>query len=119
MFDKLLEFGKQLLSIKSQVEKNTTDIKELGQQIKDLTSAVVKLSESNQLLRLSMEHLKETEEDKRNRLSKDFQQLQENYKRDQENMFLKLQVLMQQEQISRLSQGEAPRSLPAGDEPAK
>ena len=44
MWQKLYEFGRQLLTLKSQVEKNTQDIKELRQDLKELTSAVQKLA---------------------------------------------------------------------------
>ena len=44
MLQKLYEFGRQLLTIKSQVEKNTQDIKDLRQDLKELTSAVQKLA---------------------------------------------------------------------------
>jgi uncharacterized protein YoxC len=40
MWEKLYSFGKDLLTLKGQVEKNTADIKELRQDLKDLTSAV-------------------------------------------------------------------------------
>jgi hypothetical protein len=38
MWEKLYSFGKDLLTLKGQVEKNTADIKELRQDLKDLTS---------------------------------------------------------------------------------
>jgi hypothetical protein len=44
MWQKIYEFGKQLLTLKSQVEKNTQDIEELRQDLKNLTSAVQKLA---------------------------------------------------------------------------
>jgi hypothetical protein len=44
MWQKLYEFGKQLLTLKSQVEKNTQDIKDLRQDLKVLTAAVQKLA---------------------------------------------------------------------------
>jgi hypothetical protein len=43
MWQKIYEFGKQLLTLKSQVEKNTQDLKELRQDLKNLTAAVQKL----------------------------------------------------------------------------
>jgi predicted nucleic acid-binding Zn-ribbon protein len=52
MWQKLLEFGKELLSLKKQTEVNTSDIKEIRQDIKDLAEAVRKLTdkmERNQL----------------------------------------------------------------------
>jgi uncharacterized protein YoxC len=44
MWEKLYSFGKDLLTLKGQVEKNTADIKELRQDLKDLTSAVDNLA---------------------------------------------------------------------------
>jgi hypothetical protein len=44
MWQKLYEFGKQLLTLKNQVDKNTQDIKELRQDLKELTSLVQKLA---------------------------------------------------------------------------
>jgi cell division protein FtsL len=44
MWEKLYSFGKDLLTLKRQVEKNATDIKELRQDLKDLTSAVDNLA---------------------------------------------------------------------------
>ena len=50
MWDKILEFGKELLTLKGQVGTNTSDIKELQKDLKDLTSAVRDLSFSIQRL---------------------------------------------------------------------
>jgi uncharacterized protein YoxC len=44
MWEKLYSFGKDLLTLKGQVEKNAADIKELRQDLKDLTSAVDNLA---------------------------------------------------------------------------
>lgn len=44
MLQRLYEFSKQLLTLKSQVEKNTQDIKELRQDLKELTAATQKLA---------------------------------------------------------------------------
>jgi predicted nucleic acid-binding Zn-ribbon protein len=52
MWQKLLEFGKELLALKKQTELNTSDLKEIRQDIKDLAEAVRKLTdkmERNQL----------------------------------------------------------------------
>lgn len=48
MWLKLYEFGKQLLALKGQVEKNTQDIKDVRQDLKELTSLVHKLAYSVQ-----------------------------------------------------------------------
>jgi hypothetical protein len=44
MWEKRYSFGKDLLTLKGQVEKNTADIKEFRQDLKDLTSAVDNLA---------------------------------------------------------------------------
>ena len=44
MWEKLYSFGKDLLTLKGQVEKNAANIKELRQDLKDLTSAVDNLA---------------------------------------------------------------------------
>jgi cell division protein FtsL len=43
MWDKILEFGKELLTLKRQVGSNTSDIQELQKDLKELTSAVREL----------------------------------------------------------------------------
>ena len=48
MWNKLYDFGRQLLTLKSQVEKNTQDIKEVRQDLKELTNAVQGLAYSVQ-----------------------------------------------------------------------
>lgn len=58
MWQKLLEFGKELLALKKQTELNTSDLKEIRQDIKDLAEAVRKL----------------TEKMERNQLENDYQQ---------------------------------------------
>ncbi len=44
MWQKLLEMGKNLLTLTTQVEKNTQDIKELRKDLKELTTAVQNLA---------------------------------------------------------------------------
>jgi len=44
MLQRLYEFSKQLLTLKSQVEKNTRDIKELNRDLKELTAATQRLA---------------------------------------------------------------------------
>jgi predicted metal-dependent enzyme (double-stranded beta helix superfamily) len=48
MWEKLLQFGKELLSLKKQTEDNTSEIKEIRQDIKDLTEAVRELASQMQ-----------------------------------------------------------------------
>jgi SMC interacting uncharacterized protein involved in chromosome segregation len=43
MWQKLIEFGKQLLTLKGQVEKNTRDIQDLRADLDDLVSQVIEL----------------------------------------------------------------------------
>jgi hypothetical protein len=48
MWEKILQFGKELLSLKKQTEDNTSEIKEIRQDIKDLTEAVRELASQMQ-----------------------------------------------------------------------
>jgi hypothetical protein len=48
MWQKLYDFGKQLLTLKSQVENNTQDIKEMRQDLKELANIVQSLAYSVQ-----------------------------------------------------------------------
>jgi predicted RNase H-like nuclease (RuvC/YqgF family) len=104
MWDKLFEYGKQILSLTKRVDENTADIKELRASLKELTSVVVNLANSNNELRILFEHLKETEKSERDKLTREWQIYQDNYQKDQEIVFLKLKNLVQEEKISRLSQ---------------
>jgi chromosome segregation ATPase len=44
MWEKIYEFARQLLALRSQVEQNTQDIKELRRDFKELTAIVQKLA---------------------------------------------------------------------------
>jgi hypothetical protein len=102
MWDKLIEYGRQILSLTKRVDENTSDIKELRNNLKELTSVVVTLAHSNSELKILFEHLKETEESERDKLTREWQIYQDNYQKNQEIVFLKLKNLVQEEKISRL-----------------
>jgi predicted RNase H-like nuclease (RuvC/YqgF family) len=116
MWDKLFEYGKQILSLTKRVDENTSDIKELRASLKELTSVVVNLANSNNELRILFEHLKETEGSERDKLTREWQIYQDNYQKDQEIVFLKLKNLIQEEKISRLSQKTDQPKLSGEDE---
>jgi hypothetical protein len=116
MWDKLFEYGKQILSLTKRVDENTSDIKELRVSLKELTSVVVNLANSNNELRILFEHLKETEGSERDKLTREWQIYQDNYQKDQEIVFLKLKNLIQEEKISRLSQKTDQPKLSGEDE---
>jgi predicted RNase H-like nuclease (RuvC/YqgF family) len=116
MWDKLFEYGKQILSLTKRVDENTSDIKELRASLKELTSVVVNLANSNNELRILFEHLKETEKSERDKLTREWQIYQDNYQKDQEIVFLKLKNLIQEEKISRLSQKTDQPKLSGEDE---
>jgi archaellum component FlaC len=59
MWEKLLQFGKELLSLKKQTEDNTSEIKEIRQDIKDLTEAVRELASQMQQDRTNNAHQQE------------------------------------------------------------
>lgn len=115
MWDKLFEYGKQILSLTKRVDENTSDIKELRASLKELTSVVVNLAHSNNELKILFEHLKETEKSDRDKLTREWQVYQDNYQKDQEIVFLKLKNLVQEEKISRLSQNNDQPKLSAPD----
>jgi predicted RNase H-like nuclease (RuvC/YqgF family) len=114
MWDKLFEYGKQILSLTKRVDENTSDIKELRASLKELTSIVVSLAHSNNELKTLFEHLKETEGSERDKLTREWQIYQDNYQKDQEIVFLKLKNLIQEEKISQLSQKNDSPKLSGG-----
>lgn len=116
MWDKLFEYGKQILSLTKRVDENTSDIKELRTDFKELTSIVVNLAQSNNELKILFEHLKETEGNERNKLTREWQMYQDNYQKDQEIVFLKLKNLIQEEKISQLFQKNSQPKLSDRDE---
>ena len=90
MWEKLYSFGKDLLTLKGQVEKNTADIKELRQDLKDLTSAV--------------DHLVRVFQRNEDRASNE----REKEKLKQENLVLQLKnALLEQENRLRLLSGRS------------
>lgn len=111
MLDKAWEYTKQLIALKSQVDKNTSDLKELSRDLKELTSLVRDLAESNREIRTLFNHLKETEKSERENLRKDFQSLEREQRQSHENLMLKLQIAIQDAQLSRLPR---PPQLPEG-----
>jgi chromosome segregation ATPase len=114
MLDKAWEYTKQLIALKGQVDKNTSDLKELSNDLKQLTTLVRDLAESNRELRTLFNHLKETEKSERENLRKDFQSLEREQHQSQENLLLKLQIAIQEAQLSRLPRhGDSPQ-LPEG-----
>jgi regulator of replication initiation timing len=116
MFDKIVDFGKQLLSLKGQIEKNVSDIKELRDDLKTLSTAFMELRISNNELKTRFDHLKEMEKSERDKLVREWQVYQNNYQKDQEIVFLKLKNLIQDDKISKLSQNnEEPKLLGDGD----
>jgi regulator of replication initiation timing len=104
MLDKLVDFGKQIFTLKGQVDTNTSDIKELRDDLRELSSAYAKLHLSNNELKLRFAHLKETEGRERDNLTREWQIYQDKYQQDQEIVLLKLTNLIQEEKISRLSE---------------
>jgi chromosome segregation ATPase len=116
MFDKLVDFGKQLFALKGQVEKNASDIKELRSDFKELTACVANLSQSHQELKILFQHLKETEASERDKLEREWTVYQERYEKDQEIVFLKLKNLIQEERIDRLSERGGNLRLSEGDD---
>ncbi len=117
MFDKLVDFGKQLFALKGQVEKNTSDIKELRDDLKELTAYVIRLSHSHRELKILFQHLKETEASEREKLEREWLVYQERYEKDQEITFLKLKNFLQEERIARLSGENNTSRLPKSDDP--
>jgi uncharacterized protein YoxC len=90
MWEKLYSFGKDLLTLKGQVEKNAADIKELRQDLKDLTSAVDNLA-----------RIVQRNEDRANNGRK-------KEKLKQENLVLQLKnILVEQEKRLRLPPGKS------------
>jgi chromosome segregation ATPase len=116
MLDKLVDFGKQLFSLKGQVEKNTSDIKDLRTDLKELTTYIINLSKSHQELKILFQHLKDTEASEREKLEREWAMYQERYEKDQEIAFLKLKNLIQEDRIDRLSGKNDPRHLLEGDD---
>jgi septal ring factor EnvC (AmiA/AmiB activator) len=88
MWDKLFEYGKQILSLTKRVDENTSDIKELRASFKELTSVVVNLAHSNNELKILFEHLKETEASERDKLTREWQIYQDKGACD----FLKIKI---------------------------
>jgi regulator of replication initiation timing len=83
MWDKIVEYGKQILSLTKRVEENATDIKELQVNLQELVSKVAELALSNNSLNMRFEHLKETEGSERDKLAREWQVYQEKYQQDQ------------------------------------
>jgi acetyl-CoA carboxylase alpha subunit len=76
------------------------------------------LAESNREIRTLFNHLKETEKNERENLRKDFQSLEKEQRQSQENLMLKLQIAIQEAQLSRLPRhGESPQLPEGGDRP--
>ncbi len=115
MWDKIVEYGKQILSLTKRVEENATDIKELRDNLQELVSKVAELAISNNALKIKFEYLEKTEESERNKLTREWQIYQEKYQQDQEIVFLKLKNLIQEEQISRLSEKSDRTKLLGGE----
>ena len=106
MWDKLLEFGQQLLTLKGQVRDNTSDLTELKKKIKRLGSGTHKLLNKIKLIKQQHAHemqlTKEThaaqiqrlEEQIRN-LKEQIHHLKENYDDalEKSNMSTKTQIL--------------------------
>ena len=59
MWQKILQFSKELLSLKQQTEANTSEIKEIRQDIRDLTEAVRQLANAIQQDRTNNSHQQE------------------------------------------------------------
>ncbi len=59
MWQKLLQFGRELLALKKQTEANTAEIKEIRQDIRDLTEAVRQLTNTIQQDRTNNAHQQE------------------------------------------------------------
>ena len=91
MWDKILEFGKELLTLKGQVGTNTSDIKELQKDLKDLTSAVRDLSFSVQRLTDSIELSKELEKSERDKLTWQWQSERDRLITQLQNALLKME----------------------------
>ncbi len=116
MFDKIVDFGRQLLSLKSQIETNVSDIKELRDDLKALSNAFMELRISNNELKNRFDHLKEMEKNERDKLAREWQVYQDNYQKDQEIAFLRLKSLIQDDRISKLSRNnEEPKLLGDGE----
>jgi uncharacterized protein YoxC len=91
MWDKIIEFGKELLALKGQVSSNTSDIKELQKDLKDLTSAVRDLSFSVQRLTDSIDHNKELEKSERDKLTWQWQSERDRLIAQLQNALLKME----------------------------
>jgi regulator of replication initiation timing len=116
MWDKIVEYGKQILSLTKRVEENATNIKELRGNLQELVSKVAELAISNNELKVRFAHLKETEESERDNLAREWQTYQEKYQQDQKIMLLELKNMFQSEQISRLSEKSDRTKLLGGEE---
>lgn len=104
MWDKIVEYGKQILSLTKRVEENATDIKELRDNLQELVSKVAELAMSNNTLKMQFKYLEKTEGSERDKLAREWHIYQEKYQQDQEIVLLKLKNLIQEEKISRLSE---------------
>lgn len=59
MWEKLVEFGRQILALKSQTQQNTSDIKELRRELQKLTAAVIQLAHAAERDRNNQTHEQE------------------------------------------------------------
>jgi uncharacterized protein YoxC len=91
MWDKILEFGKELLTLKRQVGSNTSDIQELQKDLKELTSAVRDLSFCVQRLTDSIDHNKELEKSERDKLTWQWQSERDRLIAQLQNALLKME----------------------------
>jgi uncharacterized protein YoxC len=91
MWEKILEFGKELLTLKKQVGSNTSDIQELQKDLKELTSAVRDLSFSVQRLTDSIDHNKELEKSERDKLTWQWQSERDRLIAQLQNALLKME----------------------------
>jgi chromosome segregation ATPase len=116
MFDKAFEYAKQLITLKSQVEKNTSDLNDLSNNVKELTALVRDLAESNRQLRTSFDHIKEMERQERDTIRKDFQFFQKEQEQKQEILLLKLKSIIQENKLHHLSQQKDLPQLPGNND---
>jgi hypothetical protein len=85
------------ISFTKKIDANTSDIKELRDSLRELTSAVISLSNSNNEIKFLFEQLKKDNEDEKEHLLKEWQLFQDKNKYEQEAVFLKLKNLIREE----------------------
>jgi hypothetical protein len=85
------------ISFTKKIDANTSDIKELRDSLRELTSATISLSNSNNEIKFLFEQLKKDNEDEKEHLLKEWQLFQDKNKQDQEAVLLKLKNLLREE----------------------